>query len=102
MGVTGQTLLVAKRLGERLAEGDANILDCMVIVDMAIALGPNLDVDQRMERQLIEHMIEKTDASRDIGKARPIEVDADLNARFLGLAYDCALAHGEFFASSRF
>src|ERR1700733_8273621 len=42
MGVTGQTLLVAKRLGERLAERDANILDCMMIVDMAIALGPNL------------------------------------------------------------
>src|SRR5882757_5066608 len=81
MGVTGQTLLVAKPLGERLAERDANILDCMMIVDMAIALGPNLDVDQGMARQLIEHVIEKTDASRDIGKARPIEVDAHLNAR---------------------
>jgi hypothetical protein len=73
-----------------------------MIVDMAIALGPNFHVDQGMTRQLIEHMIEKADAGCNIGKARPIEVEPDFGARFFGLTYDCALAHGEFFASSRF
>src|ERR1700727_79014 len=74
----------------------------MMIVDVAVALGPNGDVDERMTRQLIEHMIEKADAGRDVGDARSIEVEADFDARFLGLACDCALAHGDFFASSRF
>jgi hypothetical protein len=55
-----------------------------------------------MTRQLIEHMIKKTHASRNIGNAGPIEVETDLDARLLRLAYDCALAHGVFFASSRF
>ena len=79
-----------------------DVLDRMMIVDVAVALGPNFDVDKGMTRQLIEHMIEKADAGRDIGKARSIEVEADLDARLLGLACDCALAHGDFFASSRF
>jgi hypothetical protein len=74
----------------------------VVIVDMAVALGPNLDIDKGMTRELIEHMIEETNAGCNIGKARPIEVEADLDARLLGLAYDCALAHGDVFAPSRF
>jgi hypothetical protein len=86
MGVTGQTLLVAERFRQRLAKRYANVLNGVMVVDVSITLGPNLHVDQGMARQLIEHVIEKTDASRDIGKARPIEVDSDLDARFFGLA----------------
>jgi hypothetical protein len=47
-------------------------------------------------------MVKKTNAGCNIGKARPIEVESDLNARFLGLACDCAFAHEYVFASSRF
>jgi hypothetical protein len=67
----------------------------MVVIDMAVALGQNLDVDKGMARQLIEHMIEETNAGCNIGKARPIEVEADFDARLLRLACDCALAHGD-------
>jgi hypothetical protein len=69
---------------------------------VAIALGPNFDVDKGMARQLIEHMIEETNAGCNIGKARPIEVEADLDACLIRLAYDCALAHGDFEALSCF
>src|SRR6202050_4929296 len=102
IGVARQTSLVAERLRQRLAERDAHILDRVVIVDMAGALGPNLDIDKGMTRELIEHMIEETNAGCNIGKARPIEVEADLDARLLRLAYDCALAHGDFEALSWF
>src|SRR6185312_10653275 len=44
-------------------------------------------------RQLIEHVIEKPDAGLDVGDTRPIEVEADLDARLPGLACDRALAH---------
>src|ERR1700733_12060029 len=100
--VAGQASLVAQRFRQRLPERDAHVLDRMMIVDVAVALGANGDVDKGMTRQLIEHMIEKADAGCNIGKARPIEVEADFDARLLGLACDCALAHGDFFASSRF
>ncbi len=102
VGVAGQSPLVAERLRQRLTECDSDVLDRMVIIDMAVALGPNFDVDKGMTRQLIEHVIEETNAGCNIGKARPIEVEADLDACFLGLAYDCALAHSDFFASSPF
>ena len=41
VGVTGQTPLVAKRFRQRLAERDARVLDSVMVVDVAIALGPN-------------------------------------------------------------
>ncbi len=97
VGVAGQSPLVAKRFHQRLPKRDPCVLDRMMIVDVAISLGPNGDVDKGMTRQLVEHMIEKADAGGDVGKPRSIEIKADLNARLVGLAYDCALAHGDFF-----
>src|ERR1700733_10454015 len=93
IGIAGQASLVAERLRQRLAERDAHILDRVMIVDMAVALSPNFDIDKGMARQLIEHMIEETNAGCNISKARPIEIEANLNARLIRLACDCALAH---------
>src|SRR5271154_7639980 len=83
VGVTGQAALVAERFGQRLAQGDADVLDRVMVVDVAVALGPDGEVDEGMTRQLVEHMIEKADAGRDVGDARPIEIEADLDARLL-------------------
>jgi hypothetical protein len=67
-----------------------------MIVDMAVALSPNFDIDKGMTGELIEHMVEETNPGCNIGKARPIEVEADVDARFVRLASECALAHGDF------
>src|SRR5271154_5255864 len=72
--IAGQAALVAERFGQRLAQGDADVLNRMMVVDVAIALGPDGEVDEGMTRQLVEHMIEKTDPGRDVGDARPIEI----------------------------
>ena len=96
IGIAGQASLVAERLRQRLAERDAHILDRVMIVDMAVALSPNFDIDKGMTRELIEHMVEKTNAGCNVGKTQPIEVEADVDARFVRLACDCALAHGDF------
>src|SRR4029077_8223557 len=101
-GLPRQASLDAERLRQRLAERDDHILDRVMIVDMAVAHGPNLDIDKGMTREVIEHMIEETNAGCNIGKARSIEVEADFDARLLRLAYDCALAHGDFEALSWF
>src|SRR5271157_5189973 len=100
VGVAGQAAFVAERFGERLADGDADVLDGVVIVDVAVALGANGEVDEGMTRKLIEHVIEKADAGRDVGRARSVEVEADLHACLRGLAYDRALAHGDSEVSS--
>ena len=95
MGVAGQPPLVAERLRERLAERDAGVFNRMMIVDMAIALGADGHIDERMASQLIEHVVEKADAGRNVGRARSVEVDGDLDARLLGFACDRALAHDD-------
>ena len=43
----------------------------MMLIDMEIALGGDVDVDQRMARELLQHMVEKADAGRDFGRADP-------------------------------
>ena len=80
-------------LAKRLAERDADILDRMVVVDMQVARGADLQVDQRMARDLVEHMIEKADAGLDIGDAGAVERDADGNFGLFGLARDRGAAH---------
>ena len=87
-GIAGDALHVAERLLDRLAERDADILGGVVVVDMQVALGLDRDVDARMPRQQVEHMVEKADAGRDVGHAGAVEVDGDLDVGFLGLALD--------------
>src|SRR5271157_2829358 len=93
VGVAAEAALVAERLGQRLAHRDADVLDRVVIVDVAVALGSDGEIDEGMTRQLIEHGVEEADAGRDVGNARSVEIEADLDGRLLGLAGDCALAH---------
>ena len=98
VGVAGQAHLVAERLGERLPERDADVLDRVMVVDVSVAQGAHRNVDQRMARELVEHMVEESDPGRNVGNARAVEIEARLDARLLGLARDCALAHGDLWA----
>ena len=77
MPIAADALFVAHRLGQSLAKGDAHILDGMVIIDMHIAGAAHSHVDQRVARQLIEHMVEETDASFVVVAARSIEIEGD-------------------------
>ena len=92
VGVARDALHVAERLLHRLAERDADILGRVVVIDVQVALGPHRDVDQRVARQLVEHVVEKADAGRDRRRAAAVEVDRDGDVGFLGLARRrCAL-----------
>jgi hypothetical protein len=46
----------------------------VVVVDMEIAVGLYGDVHARMPRQEIQHMIEESDAGRDIGYAGTVQI----------------------------
>ena len=85
---------VAQRLPQSLAERDAGILDRVMRIDMQVALGRDLDVDQRMAGELLQHMIEKADAGRNLGHPRAVEIDADFEVRLLGLAGEEGVSHG--------
>jgi len=61
---------------------------------MEIARRVDLDIDQRMARELLQHMVEKADTGCDIGKAGAIESDAGDDIGFLGFSCNGAGAHG--------
>ena len=52
-----------------------------------------LDVDQAVLGQLLEHVIEKADAGRDLGRTAAVEIDLAADPGFLGVAFDPRHAH---------
>ena len=92
-GIARDALHVAERLLHRLPERDADVFGGVVMVDVQIALRLHGDVDARMARQQVEHVVEEADAGRDIGRAGAVEVHLDVDVGFLGLPFDRARAH---------
>ncbi len=80
MAVTRQPFFIANRFGQRLTERNAHVLNGMVGIDMQITARIDLQVDQAMPGNLIEHVIEESYARRQLGLARAfqVELDADL------------------------
>jgi hypothetical protein len=95
IGIARDALHVAESLANRLAERDADILGGVVVIDVQIALGLDRDVDARVARQQVEHVIEEADAGRHRRAAGPVEIDFDLDLGFLGLALHGRFAHFE-------
>jgi hypothetical protein len=94
IGIARDAAHLAQRLAQRLADGDANILDGVVLVDMQIALGLRTVMSiRRMARQLIEHMVEEADAGGDIELAGAVEIQRYRDLGFLRLALDRGATH---------
>ena len=94
IGVARNAFHIAERLLHRLAERDPDILGGVMMIDMQVALSLDLDVDARVTRQQIEHVIEKTYARGDGRTAFAVKVDRNLDGGFLGGTFHRRLAHG--------
>ncbi len=95
VSVTAQSLLVAPGLRQRLANGDADILDRMMRIDMQIALGFDLEIDESVARYLIEHMIEKRNAGGKPSLTAAIEIKTDGNPGFESVSANFSLPHDD-------
>src|SRR3546814_4930489 len=94
LAIARDAAFVAERPGDRFAERERRILDRMVLVDVKVALHAHRDVDQRMARQLLDHMVEEADAGGHRIIARAVEIDGDRDIRFLGRTLDGGGSHG--------
>src|SRR6185312_9727438 len=74
----------------------------MVMIDMEIALGLDHDVDARMARKQVKHMVEESNAGCDRCTACPIEIDFDLDIGLLSLALHGTFAHAYILYSRAF
>jgi hypothetical protein len=96
MAIAAQSFFVAHRDGDGLAQGDAHVFHGVVAVDVQVARGFNVQIYQAMPRDLVEHVIEETNACGQLGLAGAVEVDAHVDLCFFGVAADFsgALCHG--------
>ncbi len=94
LAVTAQTLFVAERPGKGLTQGDADVLDAVMVVDMPVAAGNDLQIDETMTGYLVEHVVEKPDAGVELGDARTVKVKTNDDPGFEGVACDFGFPHG--------
>ena len=94
--VTADPLLVADRLGKRLAEHDADVLHGVVRIDLEIAPGIDGKVQHAVAGHLVEHVLEKRQAGRKPGFPATVQVQADRDLGLAGIAFDTggSRAHG--------
>ena len=90
---TTDSLLVRKRLAKRRSEHNARIFDRMVVVHLVIALHPRGKIEASVTGERGEHMVEKSDTGRHIGRSRPVEVQRHLDVCLKSSACDCRLPH---------
>jgi len=93
--ITPDTALVGERLGKRLSECDADILDRVMRIDVQIALRTHLKIDQPMPADLIEHVVEERNPRLDGRFAGTIKIQPDADPGFQSITLNGggALSH---------
>ena len=89
--VTADAPFVAERERERLAERDAAILDRVMGVHFEVAFAAQLQIHRRVFGEQHQHVVEKRDAGFNRGFSPAVEVEADGDAGFFGVARDFCL-----------
>ncbi len=83
---TSDTCLVAKRLGNSLAEHDANIFDRVMGIDLKIPARLHDQVERPVPTKRVEHVIEERHACDDIGRTRTVQIEPQRDVRLVGRA----------------
>jgi hypothetical protein len=86
--VTPDAAFVADGLRDRFTQADADVFHRVVIIDVQIALGVHGEIEEAMPADVVEHVIKETDARGHIHFTRAIQIDRQLDLRFLGIAAD--------------
>jgi hypothetical protein len=85
-----------------LAQGDADVLNSVVTIDVQIAFTGNVQIYQSMPGNLVEHVVQKTDACVQLGQPGAVQVQGDADLRFGRLASDFSGAgHSASFRASK-
>ena len=88
MTIAADALLVAERTRERLTERDAQILDRVMIVDVPVADRLDVEVDQTVTRDLIEHVLQKGHAGLEGRPTLTVQVETDADLGFERVTFD--------------
>src|SRR5580698_6787384 len=97
MAIAANALALADGFRHRLPERDARVFHRVVVVDMKIAMRFDLEIDQAVTRDLVEHVVEKRHAGGKLLPAGAVEIELHTDLRFAGVANDFRNAHGDSF-----
>lgn len=92
MTVATDAFFVAHCFRKRLTQGDTDVLHRMVSIDMQVAAGFDLEVDQAVARDLVKHVIEKRHTGIQRLLAGAVKVDRDTDLRLVRIARDLCSA----------
>ena len=65
MAITAHAALIANRLGKSLAERNPDIFNGVMRINLEITMGHDIEINQAVAHNLIQHMVQKRDASRE-------------------------------------
>src|SRR5262249_25734634 len=85
--------LVAKRLLQRLPEGEPCVLDSVMEVDVNVSMGLDRETQARMAGDRVEHVVQESDGSLDPGRDFPRRAHLQADRRLLRLPLDHAPVH---------
>ena len=78
--------LVAQRGVDGFAERNADVLDGVMLVHVQIALGCEPKIEAAVARDQVQHVIEEGNARGNVGLATAVEIQAQGDLRFFGVA----------------
>ena len=85
---------LAERLVERRAQHKPNVLDGVMVVHAEIALARQLQIDEGVPGEELQHMVKEADAGVDGVDTRAIEVEAQGDVGLAGGSGEGCGAHG--------
>src|SRR6185295_4713991 len=86
-------LAVADRLRDGLAERDAEIFDCVMLIDVEIPGRRDLQIEAAVPGEELQHVIEKADPGPDVVSAGALELQRQRNLRLRRVPVDYRAAH---------
>ena len=94
VGVTVNAPAVAQRLPEGCAQGDADVLDAVVVVYLGVAVAGHVQVKTAMLGKEGQHVLQKAHAQVEMAFAGAVQVQGQGDIGFARLAGQRCLSHG--------
>ena len=87
MAVATNSLFVAQRFSHHLTDADTSVFDGVMLVNVQVSIRVNGQIDQRVFRKQLQHMIEKSDSSLNRRLPRSVQIDFYRDFRFVRVSF---------------
>jgi len=94
VAIATNAFLVAQRLRKRLTQGNTGVFGAMVIIDMQVTITADVEINQAMPDDLVQHVVKKRHAAVERALAAAVKIDGNGDSGFIGITDHGGLACG--------